>query len=159
MAEIAAESPRLGAGATESEARLARIQREADFAATREAVLRGLSAHNEARVGPRKTQPLALSLRDEAGAMVGGLVGELKWEWLYVDLFWIDEAYRGAGYGEALLTMAEQAARDYGARGVYLGTMSVQAPGFYRRMGYRECGRMEDYPIAGQTFHHFMKAL
>jgi GNAT superfamily N-acetyltransferase len=135
------------------------IQREADVAATREAVVRGLSAHNEARVGPRRTEPLALSLRDEAGTMVGGLIGELKWEWLYVDLLWIDEAHRGAGHGEALLGMAEQAARDYGARGVYLGTMSIQAPGFYPRMGYRECGRMEDYPVAGQTFHHFTKAL
>lgn len=137
----------------------ATIQREADVAATREAVVRGLSAHNEARVGPRKAEPLALSLRDENGAMVGGLIGELKWQWLYVDLFWIDEAHRGAGHGEALMAMAEQAARDYGARGVYLGTMSIQAPGFYPRMGYRECGRMEDYPVAGQTFHHFMKAL
>lgn len=135
------------------------IQRETDFAATREAVLRGLAAHNEARVGPRNAEPLALSLRDESGAMVGGLIGELKWEWLYVDLFWIDEAHRGAGHGEALLGMAEQAARDRGARGVYLSTMSIQAPGFYPRMGYRECGRMEGYPVAGQSFHHFMKAL
>lgn len=138
---------------------MATIQREPDFAGTREAVLRGLSAHNEAKVGPRNTQPLAISLRDEAGAMIGGLVGELKWEWLYVDLFWIDEAHRGAGHGEALLAQAEQAARDYGARGVYLVTMSVQAPGFYARMGYRECGRMEDYPVAGQRLHHFTKAL
>ncbi|AZO81690.1 hypothetical protein BLM15_23780 [Bosea sp. Tri-49] len=145
--------------AEEPQARGATIQREADFAATREVVLRGLAAHNESKVGPRNTQPLALSLRDEAGAMVGGLVGELKWEWLYVDLFWIDEGHRGAGHGEALLAMAEQAARDYGARGVYLGTMSIQAPDFYPRMGYRECGRMDDYPVAGQTFHHFMKAL
>lgn len=91
--------------------------------------------------------------------MVGGLIGELKWEWLYVDLFWIDEAHRGAGHGEALLAMAEQAARDRGARGVYLSTMSIQAPGFYPRMGYRECGRMEGYPVAGQSFHHFMKTL
>lgn len=135
------------------------IQRETDFAATREAVLRGLAAHNEARVGPRNAEPLALSLRDESGAMVGGLIGELKWEWLYVDLFWIDEAHRGAGHGEALLAMAEQAARDRGARGVYLSTMSIQAPGFYPRMGYRECGRMEGYPVAGQSFHHFMKTL
>jgi GNAT superfamily N-acetyltransferase len=135
------------------------IQRETDVAATREAVVKGLSAHNEARVGPRRTEPLALSLRDEAGTMVGGLIGELKWEWLYVDLLWVDEAHRGAGHGEALLAMAEQTARDHGARGVYLGTMSIQAPGFYPRMGYRECGRMEDYPVAGQTFHHFTKAL
>ncbi|WP_332682095.1 GNAT family N-acetyltransferase [Bosea sp. (in: a-proteobacteria)] len=142
-----------------SDSQKATIQREADFAATREAVLRGLSAHNQAKVGPRNAQPLALSLRNEAGTMVGGLVGELKWEWLHVDLFWIDEAHRGGGHGEALLAMAEQAARDYGARGVYLGTMSIQAPGFYPRMGYRECGRMEDYPVAGQTLHHFMKTL
>lgn len=154
-----ADNPQLQAGTAGPERQLASIQREADFAATREAVLRGLAAHNEAKVGPRNTQPLALSLRDEAGTIVGGLIGELKWEWLYVDLFWIDEGHRGAGHGEALLGMAEQAARDYGARGVYLGTMSIQAPGFYPRMGYRECGRMEDYPIAGQTFHHFMKAL
>jgi GNAT superfamily N-acetyltransferase len=149
MAETATESPR----------RAATIQREADFAAAREAVLRGLSAHNEARVGPRNTQPLALSLRDEAGAIVGGLIGELKWQWLHVDLLWIDEAHRGAGHGEALLAMAEQAARDHGARGVYLSTMSIQAPEFYPRMGYRECGRMADYPVAGQSFHHFTKAL
>ncbi|TCR67277.1 GNAT family N-acetyltransferase [Bosea sp. BK604] len=155
MADIAAEC----VGAAEPAAGAATVQHEADFATTREVVLRGLSAHNEARIGPRNTQPLALSLRDEAGAMVGGLVGELKWEWLYVDLFWIDEAHRGAGHGEALLAMAEQAARDYGARGVYLATMSIQAPGFYPRMGYRECGRMEDYPVAGQRIHHFVKAL
>lgn len=138
---------------------MATIQREPDYAETREAVLRGLSAHNEARVGPRNTQPLAISLRDEGGAMIGGLVGELKWEWLYVDLFWIDEGHRGAGHGEALLAQAEQEARDHGARGVYLVTMSVQAPGFYARMGYRECGRMEDYPVAGQRLHHFTKTL
>ena len=142
-----------------ADSKQATIQRETDFAATREVVLRGLAAHNEAKVGPRNTEPLALSLRDENGTMVGGLIGELKWQWLYVDLFWIDEAHRGAGHGEALLAMAEQAARDNGARGVYLSTMSLQAPGFYPKQGYRECGVMEDYPVAGHRIHHFAKAL
>ena len=82
-----------------ADSKQATVQREADFTATREAVLRGLAAHNEARVGPRNTQPLALSLRDENSVIVGGLVGELKWQWLYVDLFWIDEGHRGAGHG------------------------------------------------------------
>ena len=126
---------------------------------TRAAVLRGLSAHNQERVGPRNTKPLAISLRDENGDIVGGLVGELKWEWLYVDLLWIDEAHRGAGLGEALVARAEDEAREHGAKGVFLGTMSMQAPGFYPRLGYRECGRMENYPVAGQTLHHFTKAL
>ena len=47
-----------------ADSKQATIQREADFAATREAVVRGRSAHNEARVGPRRAEPLALSLRD-----------------------------------------------------------------------------------------------
>ena len=135
------------------------LQRETDIAATREAVLNGLSAHNAAVVGPRNGVPLALSLRDDEGTVVGGLIGELKWEWLHIDLLWIDERHRGAGHGEALLAMAEQAARENGARGVYLSTMSLQAPGFYPKQGYRECGVMEDYPVAGHRIHHFAKAL
>lgn len=132
---------------------------EPEQAETREAVLRGLAAHNVSKVGPRNTRPLTISLRDEAGEIVGGLVGELKWEWLYVDLLWIDERHRGTGLGEALMERAEQEARQHGARGVYLGTMSIQAPGFYPRLGYRECGRMENYPVAGETMHYFTKAL
>ena len=138
---------------------MATLQRETDVAATREAVINGLSAHNAAVAGPRNSVPLALSLRDDAGAIVGGLIGELKWEWLHIDLLWIDESHRGAGHGEALVAMAEQAAREHGARGVYLSTMSLQAPGFYPKLGYRECGLMEDYPVAGHRIHHFAKAL
>ena len=138
---------------------MATLQRETDFAATREAVLNGLSAHNAAVAGPRNSVPLALSLRNNAGAIVGGLIGELKWEWLHIDLLWIDDAHRGAGHGEALVALAEQAAREHGARGVYLSTMSLQAPGFYPKLGYRQCGVMEDYPVAGHRIHHFAKAL
>ena len=138
---------------------MATLQREMDTAETKEAVLLGLSDHNAARAGPRKSCPLAISLRDEAGAIVGGLIGELKWQWLHVDLLWIDDAHRGAGHGEALMAMAEQEARDAGARGVYLSTMSLQAPGFYPRLGYHECGRMENYPVVGHRIHHFTKAL
>ena len=138
---------------------MATVRREGDIAVTREAVLAGLSAHNASRVGPRNTQPLALSVRDDAGTIVGGLIGELKWEWLYVELLWIDDAHRGAGHGEALLAMAEQTARDHGAKGVFLGTMSIQAPGFYPKLGYREYGLLENYPVTGSNLHHFMKTL
>ena len=73
---------------------MATLQRESDVAATREAVVAGLSAYNAARVGPRNSEPLALSLRDDDGVIVGGLIGELKWEWLHIDLLWIDDVIR-----------------------------------------------------------------
>jgi len=132
---------------------------EPDQDETRAAVQRGLASHNQSRVGARNTKPLAISLRDADGTIVGGLVGELKWEWLHVDLFWIDESQRGTGRGAAMLAQAEREAREHGARGVHLSTMSIQAPEFYPKMGYRECGRMADYPVSGQTLHHFTKAL
>jgi ribosomal protein S18 acetylase RimI-like enzyme len=138
---------------------MAALKRESDVAQTREAVIQGLSAYNAARVGPRNTEPLAISLRDDDGMIVGGLIGELKWEWLHVDLLWIDDAHRGQGHGEALVAMAEQAARDHGASGVYLSTMSIQAPDFYPKLGYSEFARMDNYPVAGHRIHHFVKAL
>jgi ribosomal protein S18 acetylase RimI-like enzyme len=138
---------------------MATLQRETDVAATRDAVVAGLSAYNATRVGERNSVPLALSLRNDAGTIVGGLIGELKWQWLHIDLLWIDDAHRGAGHGEALVAMAENAARGHGARGVYLSTMSIQAPDFYPKLGYRQYGVMEDYPVAGHRIHHFAKAL
>ena len=60
---------------------------------------------------------------------------------------------------QSLADSNAEIARDHGARGVFLATMSIQAPGFYPRMGYRECGRMEDYPVAGERLHHFVKTL
>jgi ribosomal protein S18 acetylase RimI-like enzyme len=138
---------------------MATLQRETDVAATSAAVKTGLAAYNAARVGPRNSEPLAISLRDEDGTIVGGLIGELKWQWLHVDLLWIDEAHRGKGHGEALIASAEQAAREHGARGVYLATMSIQAPDFYPKLGYKEYGRLEDYPVAGHRILQFAKAL
>jgi len=138
---------------------MARLQRETDDAQTKEAVIAGLGAYNAARVGPRNSAPLAISLRDDDGTIVGGLIGELKWQWLHVDLMWIDEAYRGQGHGEELVKKAEQAAREHGARGVYLSTMSIQAPDFYPKLGYVQYGVLEDYPVAGERIHQFAKAL
>jgi GNAT superfamily N-acetyltransferase len=138
---------------------MATLRREIDVAETKDAVIAGLSAYNAAIIGPRNAEPLVLSLRDDTGSIVGGLVGELKWQWLYVDLLWIDEAYRGQGHGEGLIAMAEQAARDHGARGVYLATMSIQAPDFYPKLGYTQYGLLEDYPVAGHRIHQFAKAL
>ena len=138
---------------------MAMLQRETDIAETSEAVKAGLSAYNAARVGPRNSEPLAISLRDDDGTIVGGLIGELKWQWLHVDLLWIDEAHRGMGHGEALVMMAEAAARDHGARGVYLATMSLQAPDFYPKLGYAQYGVLEDYPVAGHRILQFAKAL
>jgi hypothetical protein len=61
-----------------------------------QAVSAGLTAYNEQHVGaPDNVRDLVLVVRDEAGAIIAGLVGQTFWTWLHVDMLWVHEAHRG----------------------------------------------------------------
>lgn len=118
----------------------------------------GLVAFNEAAVGKASVQPLALYVRDDAGAIRGGLVGYLAWRWLSIDLLWVDESLRGQGYGAALLTEAERTARAAGCVAARVDTYEFQARPFYEHYGYRVYGELEGYP-AGTRQYYLTKTL
>ena len=65
---------------------------------------------------------------------------------------------RGGGLGTKLLAAAEAVIRRRGCDRVALSTHSFQAPGFYARLGYTECGRTPGYPH-GYDYIHLMKQL
>jgi GNAT superfamily N-acetyltransferase len=121
-------------------------------------VFEGLRAHNEARVGDPGYSPLHVLLRDDEGVVRGGLAGDVYLGWLFVRYLWVAEEHRGGGYGERLLREAEDEARSRGCHAVWLDTFSFQAPAFYRRLGFQEFGRLDDYP-AGHARHFFWKPL
>jgi len=121
-------------------------------------VFEGLRAHNEARVGDPGYSPLHVLLRDEGGEVRGGLAGDVYFGWLFVRYLWVAEEHRGGGYGERLLGEAEDEARSRGCHAVWLDSFSFQAPGFYRRLGFHEFGRLDDYP-AGHARHFLWKPL
>lgn len=74
-----------------------------------EVILDGLRAFNEEHLGrSAKPIPLTVYVRDGAGAVQGGLIGQYLWEWLYVDKFWMSETIRGNRTGSAVLARAEQ---------------------------------------------------
>jgi len=103
-------------------------------------------AFNEAATGYRDGALLCITARGAGGELRGGLYG---WTWGgcgYIDLLWVTEDQRGTGLGSQLLTAAEQEARSRGCDQVALSTHSFQAPGFYARFGYAECGRIPAYP-------------
>ena len=106
----------------------------------------GLIAFNAAKAGAPGYRALVISARDARGRIVGGLCGELYWNALYVALLWVDERARGTGLGRRLMQEAERRARRAGKELVYLNTYSFQAPGFYRKLGFRSFGRIRGYP-------------
>ncbi len=121
-------------------------------------VFEGLRAHNAARVGDPGYSPLHVLLRDGGGEVRGGLAGDVFLGWLFVRYLWVAEEHRGGGYGERLLREAEDEAQSRGCHAIWLDTFSFQAPGFYRRLGFREFGRLDDYP-AGHTRHFLWKPI
>jgi len=84
---------------------------------------------------------------------VGGVIGETHWDWLYVNLMWVREDLRGCGYGHRLLELAEDEARERGAKNAYLDTFSFQAPGFYQQHGYTVFGELKNFPTGHQRYY------
>jgi GNAT superfamily N-acetyltransferase len=118
----------------------------------------GLSLFNVAATGDSYYSPLAIFLRDERDAVLGGAYGHVWGGWLDLSLLWVAEPLRGKGYGRKLLEAAEDEARSQGCRGVFLSTFSFQARPFYERFGYEVIADVPDYPI-GHTYHVLKKNL
>ena len=118
----------------------------------------GPSLFNVAATGDSYYSPLAIFLRDERDAILGGAYGHVWGGWLDLSLLWVAEPLRGRGYGRKLLEAAEDEARSQGCRGVFLSTFSFQARPFYERLGYEIIADVPDYP-AGHTYHVLKKSL
>lgn len=122
-------------------------------AADIDVVAKGLLAFNVAVLGDPKEEPVQVFLRDDGGQVVGGLLGHIRWRWLYVAKLWIAESHRGRGHGAALLAAAEKYAISRACIGSYLDTFEYQARPFYERLGYRLFGTLEGYPPGYRQFH------
>jgi len=109
------------------------------------AIVRPLVAFNTAAFGPSGYHPLALLLRDEAGATAGGLWARASFGWLYVELLVVPEAERGRGLGAELMRRAEAEARRLGCRGLWVDCFGPMR-GFYEKLGYAAFGTIPDHP-------------
>lgn len=99
----------------------------------------------EQDVTPYDKKSLAIELRD-GDQIIGGLEGYSAWSWLNIKTIAIQKEYRGGGHGLKLLELAEEEARKRGCIGIYLSTMSFQAPEFYKKAGFKEYGHVNDNP-------------
>ncbi len=124
------------------------VQVEKAYGRAKKAILKGLMAYNRDRIGRRKWKNIAITVRSDAGEIVGGVTGEAWADWLFVQLLWIDEAYRGHDYASRAMDALEDEARAFGAKHAYLDTFSFQARPFYEKRGYTVFGTLENYPDA-----------
>jgi len=112
----------------------------------------GVHNFNIQQAGDNKFQRLCFVLQAPDQEIVGGILGEIYWGWFYIDLLWVKEELRGCGHGNRLLTLAEDEARQRGAKNAYLDTFSFQAPDFYKQHGYRVFGELTNFPMGHQRY-------
>ncbi|MFC6464709.1 GNAT family N-acetyltransferase [Marinilactibacillus sp. GCM10026970] len=102
--------------------------------------------------------PFQYSLTLE-GALIGGIIAYASlYKIGYIDTLWIDETYRGKGYGRLLLEGIEQDLKTYGCQVVHLETFDFQGPSFYEKCGYQRFGELT-YPNANLIEYYYSKTL
>ena len=113
----------------------------------------GIHQYNTAEAGDMNAQTLCFVLQNSEKETVGGVIGQVHWDWLNIDLMWVQENLREQGYGQQLLGLIENKARELGAKNAYLDTFSFQAPGFYQKYGYQIFGELKDFPTGHQRYY------
>jgi len=118
--------------------------READDPKLDEQLGRGLHEFAEELGVPFIRCPLAITARDGADGLLGGLTGEYRYNWLYLSRLWVAKAWRRRGLGAALLNAAEDHARQRDAAGLYLCTYGQDALRFYHARGCETFAELPD---------------
>lgn len=117
-----------------------------------------LKEYTEAKGGPFRQKEIAFVVTTKNGKWVGGLFGLTYWNALFIDLLWVEGKYRGRGLGLQLMDQAENEARQRGCAFAHVNSHSLQAPGFYRKLGYKVFGKLTGFP-KGQMAYSFCKKL
>ena len=119
-----------------------------------------LRATNRERCAWLRANPSAAETRNflafDGRQLIGGAVGFVRFGWYFLDLLYVDAAYRNRVIGRHLLTASEHFASERQLLGVRLDTADFQARGFYEKMGYTLFGELADCP-PGHTLYFFHK--
>ena len=85
-------------------------------------------------------------VRGPSGETLAAFSGHTWGGCCVVSNLWVDDARRRQGLGRSLLEAVEAEAVRRGCAQIVLSTHSFQAPDFYKRHGYEEFGRLENFP-------------
>ena len=96
---------------------------------------------------------------EENGRIVAGLDSCITtFKILYVSTVFVDEEYRGKGYGRRLMEEMESRARAMGVNTIRLDTFSWQGKEFYEALGYSVVGSYEN-AADGYAEYFFLKRI
>ena len=105
-----------------------------------------LYEHNRAAVGRDDGEGLGFVIEDETGRMLGASAGYTWAGVSEIKQMWVDPAFRGRGFGQALLGAMVAEARRRGVSRIWVASYDFQAPELYERAGFKRVAELRDWP-------------
>jgi N-acetylglutamate synthase-like GNAT family acetyltransferase len=105
-----------------------------------------LSEFNSEAIDRHDGRGLGFVIRDEEGQMIGIAAGYSWADISELKQLWIEQAYRGRGYGHALLRAFVAEACRRGVRRVWVASYDFQAPEWYEKEGFKRMAELEGWP-------------
>jgi GNAT superfamily N-acetyltransferase len=112
----------------------------------KEFIRENLGLYNIAMTGNEEYYMVAVFLRDTRDEILGGVLGEIWEQWMFVSHVWLAAPLRRSGYGSKLLITAERYAVEKGCRNAWLTTSSFEARPFYEKFGYELFATLDECP-------------
>ncbi|WP_335871732.1 GNAT family N-acetyltransferase [Bacillus sp. 2205SS5-2] len=97
-------------------------------------------------------EDVSFVLRDADEKLIGGVTATLFWHHLHIDFLWVSEEYRNKGLGQSLMLELENFAIKRKCRLMLVDTFSFQAPKFYKDLGFKVIGVVEDHPKGHEQY-------
>ena len=76
----------------------------------------GISDYNARQFASDQGKRLCFVVYGPDQEVVGGVIGETFWDWLYISLMFVKDELRSRGFGRQLLVLAEDEARGAASR-------------------------------------------
>jgi len=108
----------------------------------------GLNKHVKEQIGKERLGSgveIRLVVKDQE-KVVGGLLAWMPLMNMTIEHIWLDEGYRGLGYGCKLMLEAEKIAQEHRCIACLTYSFSFQSPGFFQKLGYETFGIDDGYP-------------
>mgnify|MGYP001306025051 CR=1 FL=1 len=99
--------------------------------------------HNISKTGHKTLKYYVHVLENDEiiGTSQGGMFNSA----LYISDFIIKKSYRKSGVGRKLINQIEEHAKKNNCKKIWVDTYEYQAPDFYKKNGFIEKGRIENY--------------
>ncbi|NLY76695.1 MAG: GNAT family N-acetyltransferase [Tissierellia bacterium] len=112
-----------------------------------------LQEYNSAFFEIKDEPRFVISVVDEYGELIGGIVCTIVGQWLEIDFLWVRDDQRGRGLGKKLLFEAERIGMEKGCKKAFLTTMNFQAKPFYLKHGYKIVYVQKEYPLINEKYY------